>query len=369
MKTRSRWAAATAIAATILGGLLLFMFQNSTAKKSQSESMAPSEAWTSRSVRPLDSVESEPRSHNVAETRPFVDLSAAERRAFMRSILQFEHRVIFQTMLAAGRVEHDPMKEGAIATTLAQSIRERKPTAGFFAQIREFAINPANPRLERIEVIAVLSNAATRESLELLVDLSTSIADPDIRRVASESVGRVGALRGDGNALSSSLERVWRESSDNAMLVSVASSLAKIGAPSGIELLLASALKSDGRDNRLTAAQSALQEVYLPNAVPALASRLANQPSTSAPAKVVAPILANIGDVTAATAVVSWLQGQTEDASPLIQDLVVQRTRTEQMLAAWSAALDPAVSFRNEQNREAIRAALAVYRAGRTLER
>ena len=369
MKTRRRWAAGTAIAAMILGGLLLFILKKTAVKKSQSESMAPSEVWASRSVRPLASVEPEARSHNVAETRPFVDLSAAERRAFMRSILQFEHRVIFQIMLSAARVEQDPMKEGAIATTLAQAIRERKPTPGFFAQLREFAINASNPRLERIEVIAVLSNAATRESLELLIDLSTNIADPDVRRITSESVGRVGALHGDGNTLSSSLERVWRESSDNAMLVNVASSLAKIGAPSGIELLLASALKSDGRDNRLTAAQSALQEVYLPSAVPALASRLANQRSTSAPAKLVAPILANIGDGTAATAVVSWLQGQTEDASPLIQDLVVQRTRTEQMLAAWNAALAPAVPFRNEQNREAIRAALAVYRAGHTLQK
>jgi hypothetical protein len=39
------------------------------------------------------------------------------------------------------------------------------------------------------------------------------------------------------------------------------------------------------------------------------------------------------------------------------------------MLAAWTAALDPAVSFRNEQNREAIRAGLAAYRAGHTLQR
>lgn len=369
MKTRIRWAAASAIAAMISGVLLLFLFQKADSRKRQTGSMAANGVSAPRSVRPVDSVEPEPRSRSYAETRQFAGLSAADRRAFMRSVLKLEHREIFQTMLAAGRVEQDPMKEGALATTLAQSIRERRPIPDFFAQIREFAINPANPRLERIEVIAVLSNAATKESVELLIDLSTSIADADVRQVAALSVGRVGALHGDGIALSPSLERVWRESSDQPMLLSVASSLAKIGAPSGIELLLASALESDGRDNRFAAAQNALQEVYLPNAVPPLAARLANQPPTSAPAQLVAPILANIGDVTAANAVLSWLQGQSEDASPLIQVLVVQRTRTEKMLTAWTAALDPTVPFRNEQNRQAIREGLAAYRAAHTLQR
>ncbi len=108
---------------------------------------------------------------------------------------------------------------------------------------------------------------------------------------------------------------------------------------------------------------------YFPNAVPPLIARLANQSPMSTNAKLVAPILVKIGDAAAGKVVVSWLQNTNENAAPLIEDLIRQRTLGEPMLSIWAAALDPAVPFRSEQNREAIRAGLAAYRADRTLQR
>jgi hypothetical protein len=141
--------------------------------------------------------------------------------------------------------------------------------------------------------------------------------------------------------------------------------MAKIGGPSGVELLLSAALAENGIDDaRKLAAQSALRDVYKANAVPPLATRLVDQSPASDTTKLVAPILVKIGDVTAGKAVVSWLRGLDSNAAPLIRDLIVQRTTNPAMSAAWTAALDPAEPFRNEQNREAIRAGLDERKAG-----
>ena len=95
---------------------------------------------------------------------------------------------------------------------------------------------------------------------------------------------------GGGEKLSPTLEQVWRESSDPKLLLAAALSMAKIGAPSSIELLLSEALANDGANKaRIDTARNALQGVYQPKAVPPLADRLVNQPSTDATAKLVPP--------------------------------------------------------------------------------
>ena len=80
--------------------------------------------------------------------------------------------------------------------------------------------------------------------------------------------------------------------------------------------------------------------------------------------RVVAPLLVGIGDVTAGQALVNWLQSTAEDAAPLLRDYLVRETRTPAMWAAWQAALDPEVPFRQEGNREAIRSGIAAHEAG-----
>ena len=296
----------------------------------------------------------------VGSQRKFAAMGVLEADAILDEIAKQDLPSIFQAMLDAGRLDHDLTKQLAIESTLSGAFRLKTPTAEFLEQLRAFIENSSNSKFERDLVIGSLEEAGTKETVDLLLQIANTSTDQETRQAASALAG-VGGLGSEGEKLSPSLERTWRESSDQSLLLSVAASMAKIGTPSSIDLLLTAALSTDRRDNRLAAAQSALREVHLPTAVPPLAARLANQPSTSATAQLVAPILVNIGDVTAATAVVNWLQGLSENAAPLIQDLIVQRTRTEPMLAAWAAALNPAVPFRNEQNREVIRAGLAAH--------
>ena len=61
-----------------------------------------------------------------------------------------------------------------------------------------------------------------------------------------------------------------------------------------------------------------------------------------------------------------WLQSRPENAAPLVEQLFLRNIHTDPFESAWSTALEPAVPFKNEENRKAIREALDAYRAGRT---
>ena len=310
-----------------------------------------------------------PKAKSKATTpkKKFRDMGVLECNAFLTEMEKRDFPVIFQAMLDAERVEHDLMKQTALQTALAGALRGKKPSPEFLEQLRAFVTNSSNSQSDRDWVFGALGHAATPETVELLAHVATSSPDPKIRESAAGSLGTVGAGMGAGEKLSPILERVWRESSDPVLLRSVSPEMAKVGAASSIELLLTAALATDDRDKvRHDVARDALREVYQDNAVPPLAARLANQPPTSEAVKLVAPLLARISNAAANKALVGWLQGRSENAAPLVHDLIVQHMLDDPFKSAWADALDPNVPFKNEENRKAIRTALDAYRAGRT---
>ena len=291
-------------------------------------------------------------------------MDVLEANAILTEICKQDLPSIFQAMIDAQRVEHDELKQMHLQSILATALRRKTPGPEFLAQLQAFITSSSNSKFERELLIGALKSASTKESVELLVKIAATAPAKEIRESAGALAG-VGNSGKGGAALSPVLEKVWHESNNPNQLSSAASSMARTGVPSGIELLLSAALDTGEQDKvRLNAAQAALWEVYLPNAVPPLVARLADQPPTSATAKLVAPLLVRIDDAASSKAVVEWLQGRSEDATPVILDLVLQQTRGETMLTVWVAALEPTAPFRNEQNREAIRAGLAEYRAG-----
>ena len=284
--------------------------------------------------------------------------------AIKREIAKQDLPAIFRAMLDAERVEHDDLKQMHLQTTFTNALTIKKPTPEFLEQMYEFIINPANSKFERDLLIGALEGAATKESVDLLLRVASTATDKKIRTSAATLAG-VGAGGRGGPELSPMLERTWRETSNPTLLRSTASGMAEIGTPSGIELLLSAALATDDRDKeRQIAAKAALEKVYLRDAVPPLTARLANQPPTSEAVKLVAPILARINGPAASEALVGWLRGRPENAAPLVQDLILQRMLGDPFESAWATAIDPAVSFSNEENRKAIRDALDAYLAG-----
>ena len=298
--------------------------------------------------------------------KKFADMGVLEEKAIVDEIRKQDLPAIFQAMLDAERVEHDDLKQMHLKTTFAGALMLKKPSPEFLEQLYGFVTNSANLKFERDLLIGALEGAATKESVELLLRIANNAPDLETRQSAATLSG-VGTLGHDGPELSPILERTWRETGDATLIRSTAAAMAKMGRPSGVELLLSAALATDGRDKaRQQTAYYALQEVYRGEAVPPLAARLADQPPTSEAVKLVAPILARTSGPAGQEAVVNWLRNRPENAAPLVHDLIRQQIRTDPFETAWATAVDPAVPFKNEENRKAIREALDAYRAGRT---
>jgi hypothetical protein len=232
-------------------------------------------------------------------------------------------------------------------------------------QIQKFIADSSNSVSERGHLLHVLGEAKTKESLDILIYAATTLPEEGLTEGASDEIQSAGELRGDGKfheELSPALERVWRESQDRYLLFKVGIAMGRVGAPSGIQLLLSAALAERPQsDIKKQAAEAGLADVLNEHAVPILAALLVNQPPTSAAGKLASGTLAAMSDPAAAPALLSWLQTTDASAAPLVPNYIV-RTNSPEMLKACEAALNPAVPFRSEQNREAIRAGLAEYK-------
>jgi hypothetical protein len=79
-------------------------------------------------------------------------------------------------------------------------------------------------------------------------------------------------------------------------------------------------------------------------------------------------MLVNIGDESAATALISWFQEADASAAGLAANAVTG-TRTPALLAGWKASLGSDKSFRSEEIRVAISEALEKYYKGISMER
>ncbi len=300
----------------------------------------------------------------------FSALDPVERNAFLTEMGSRDLASIFQAMLDAGRVDHDRRQQLSIQTVLAYAMRRKIPDAGLIEKMRQFVNDTSNSNFERELLLGILSGARTKESVELLLQVTPALSDKGLKQVAIAGVRTVGGAWGDGifhEELSPALEQTWRESRDSVLLTSVAVALAEVGAVKGIDLLLGSFMADKERDEvRARAAHGALifATMLNPSAVPPLSAILTSQPPGSVGSKLASDTLARMPIPAAANALLNWLQTTDASTAALAYDYVVRSTSPAQ-LDAWNSALDPAVPFRSEKNREAIRAGLAEYRKNR----
>jgi hypothetical protein len=312
---------------------------------------------------------------NAAPTAGFGQMSFEDRARMGKEISKQDLSTMFQTWINSRRLEHDPTKQYDVGNILAESLRMRPPEPEVYAQIKAFIENTANP--ERGQVLTILGETRTRESLELLIQEATNLPAGNLKKTASALIVRASNLVGDGkdkrrqDELSPPLNSIWHVSHDKELLSSTAIAMARLGAPHSIELLLGSALgdgnQEDGRPS--WARMMLIEATYKKEAVPPLAARLTNQAANTETAKLIVPTLVRIGDTTAAKVVIEWLETTNSSAEPFVSELIVRYTRTVPMLAAWKAALNPAVRFHDDRIREAIRDELDLYERGSGLNR
>jgi len=221
-----------------------------------------------------------PVSANISQPK-FGDMNIHDRNAYLKEVEKQDFPIIMQTFLDAGRVEHDDGKQDMVRRILSGAMRERTPPPAFLAQLKAFIEDGSNTIRERDQMIAALGDAATVESESLLISEARVLTDKSLKDSAIGEIGGLGDLS-DNENLAPPLNQLWLESKDQQMLMSVSLSMAKISAPSSINLLLSAALASARLDNtHKRLAKEALTTVYRKNAVPSLAAALANQSSTS----------------------------------------------------------------------------------------
>jgi hypothetical protein len=277
----------------------------------------------------------------------------------LRDIEYRDFPSIFQAWIDAERVDHDLLKQRCLSIGLADAMQERHPSLEFLAQMRAFINDPANSMRARARLVSVLGVARRRRTTEILLEMA---AHPPTKELKDAVLMALGVSVNEGS--SAVYERAWREADpgNEDLLYSVARSMAGCGAASSMETLLTAALAPDGRDDkRKQAALYALNDACSNNAnvVPPLAARLSNDAPESEASKLAGGILVQMYTEPATEALVAWLQTADASAATLAWEYTSQTAYPK----IWQAALDPAVPFHSEQNREAIRKALAPYLA------
>lgn len=259
-----------------------------------------------------------------------------------------------------------------IQTVLPNAMKLRPPGPEFLAQLRDFINDPANSKLDREMMLGALGEVQSPALAPLLHELYGKQTDPQLRAAAAGGLAMLGAPDGRGpqeqrEQSTVGLELIWRSPTsdkDMVLLRSLANGIAVGGAGSGIELLLQAALAPAGKDDaRKTAALGALHgaDILNSHAVPPLAARLSADNPTGEASKLARDVLLRmVSTPDAARALVAWMQTVDANTTPMARDLVLRTENPE----IWQAALNPAVPFRSEAVREAIRAGLAERRAG-----
>ena len=305
---------------------------------------------------------------NPYTQKKFSEMPVLERGKIMKEIRVKDIDAIFQHFLDAGRVENDPMKQGAVQLCLADALRDRPSNPVFLKELQEFIESDEPSKLERKMVLGTLSFAATKETVELLIHEALNLQDKEMRDSAIaklSSVGEVVGGRMEKDDFTPKLTAVWFATNDPKTMLLSAESLGRIGSSSGVEVLLTAALAPDGKDDlRREKAAYGLLKVNQPSAVPPLAAVLEKNPAGSQANTVAFRTLNQIGDKTASEAVMKWFQTTDSSAAAQAKEWAAHIRTTAQEQAAQSA-LDSKVRFRSDENRKALRAGLEAHREGR----
>jgi hypothetical protein len=297
---------------------------------------------------------------------PFGKLSWEARHSILSEIEELGVEALFASWVAAGRVDHDLMKQGSLGALLAKAIKQGRAGPSELRTIRNFILDPANSLDERERLSSSMSLAATSATLDIVLQVAETSESDRLRRFAVSLIADFGRRQGDGREheeLSPPLERVWLTTKNVELLESVATAMAGIGAEKGLNLLLNSSLDG-GFSVRRRIAADVLENTsfFNPNGIRAVASLLFTHPIGSKTQRFAADLLANSGGPVAAESLLKWVR-QAEGAGSSVEEYVA-RTKAP---GVWQAALDSGATFRNPNNREAIRRGLEKYHSQRKL--
>jgi hypothetical protein len=159
-------------------------------------------------------------------------------------------------------------------TDLALSqVLQSKPSDQVYEDIRTMLNNSSFPLQQRASLVSLLARIATPESLDIiLAAIQGNAVDTELRPSLLRGIETVGNYRWNGRfhiELSPALESAWKKSlGDEELHSTLAFSIAALGAPNGVELLMTGLQQS--LDVGEAYSLAALKRVRNPEALPVL---------------------------------------------------------------------------------------------------
>ena len=272
--------------------------------------------------------------------------------------------------LAEIKARNDLLKLDFIGDALARSLRASSAdSAAILAQIRELILDTQNDDYLRWRLVGILGEAATQDTLQLLLDLADSVQQTDMRSWVLTQVAKTAdSLQGGRyhTEFSPALETAWMSAgTDSDALQVLARSIATVGAPSGLNVLFSEITKTGGSvdefqkaaDSKAWAAFGALSGVRNPAAIPYLDSELNQSGPDSITTTAAGYALANMGKSQATAVLLQWVEGSPTDVGSDMDYWFALMRDTGSLQMVQTAVKQS--SFALEGNRVALKNALS----------
>ena len=190
-------------------------------------------------------------------------------------------------------------------------------------------------------LLVILGGAESLQALKILLDFRKVASDASLKESAATAIGKMGNSRYTGDfveELSPLLEETWRNSEDITFFPTLASTLARVGAPSGVELLISDVRKigntiqyleqwknsterfekNDIENVKILSAAAALTKISNTHALSTLERGLGNQSPDNFELFISGAIMMNMGRPEATQAVLDWAYQREDNVSSLI---------------------------------------------------
>lgn len=262
-----------------------------------------------------------------------LDVSVEERQKFYDALLARDSSGLLKDWVSEFTAQKDVFKAGLIASALIARLQTSEHNEEFYQSAQLMLRDASCGNETKAALIRMLGRASTVASLQTLLDLHREKAD--LRADINASIEELGDSRSDGrfpDGLSPLLESAWRNAGDAQVRDSLAQALAKVGSPTGIDLLLGEVLAtgktikeiSATQDDRVLGAWAALEQVRNPKAISSLAGHLNYRGTDDAELLLSGDALANMGTMEATNSLLEWAKSAPDSFAPLVSEWFTQ---------------------------------------------
>lgn len=252
----------------------------------------------------------------------------ADRQANFDELLKQPPMVVWQHWQTV--FEQNDVSELALVNhALAQRLQQVGDETVYQA-IRERLQQADLPNERKAWLVALLTEIATPAALDILLDAALNPSDAELHNTVLDGIRQMGDRRWDGRfhpELSPLLEEAWSQAdhADAELLTTLALTMAKAGAPNGVEQLVAAIANSGktmqeiqhGQDARAHAALNALVEVRNPDTILVLSRWFHSASFGETAFEASGRALAAMGLPEATKVLLEWAKHAPDNAAPL----------------------------------------------------